>query len=191
MSVNINGKEYVTVDERVAEFHKLYPNGMISTKLVEFTDKRVITKTTAIPDVSKPERFFTGLAFEMVGVGNINKTSSLENCETSSCGRALGMLNIGLVGSIATANEVDVAIKTQDAIKVTDEQKNKYQELLKHKCFKGKKKDTNSWWSKIYGQSNPNESATKCLTQMEKAIELFENPEIEKQEKIENANDSY
>ena len=73
--------------------------------------------------------------------------------------------------------------KTQDAIKVTDEQKNKYQELLKHKCFKGKKKDTNSWWSKIYGQANPNESATKCLTQMEKAIELFENPEIEKRGK--------
>ena len=190
MSVNIHGKEYITVDERVAEFHKLYPNGMISTKLVEFTDKRVITKTTVIPDVDKPERFFTGLAYEMVGVGNINKTSSLENCETSSTGRCLGMLNIGLVGSIATADEVDAAIKTQDAIKVTDEQKNKYQELLKHKCFKGKKKDTNSWWAKIYDQSNPNESATKCLAQMENAIELFENPKIEKQEEIENANAS-
>ena len=190
MSVNIHGKEYITVDERVAEFHKLYPNGMISTKLVEFTDKRVITKTTVIPDVDKPERFFTGLAYEMVGVGNINKTSSLENCETSSTGRCLGMLNIGLVGSIATADEVDAAIKTQDAIKVTDEQKNKYQELLKHKCFKGKKKDTNSWWAKIYNQSNPNESATKCLAQMENAIELFENPKIEKQEEIENANAS-
>ena len=183
MSVNIHGKEYVTVDERVAEFHKLYPNGSITTELVEFTDKRVITKTLVIPDVDKPERFFTGLAYEMVGIGNINKTSSLENCETSSTGRALGMLNIGLVGSLATADEVDVAIKTQDAIKVTEQQKDKYQQLLAHKCFKGKKKVTNDWWAKIYDTANPNASAEKCLKQMENAIELFENPEPEKDKK--------
>ena len=29
---------------------------------------------------------------------------------------------------------------------VTDEQKTEYQELLKHKVFEGKKRDTNSWW---------------------------------------------
>ena len=179
MSVNIHGKEYITVDERVAEFHKLYPNGMISTKLVEFTDKRVITKTLVIPDVDKPERFFTGLAYEMVGIGNINKTSSLENCETSSTGRALGMLNIGLVGSIATADEVDVAIKTQDAIKVTDEQKGKYQELLAHNHFKGKKKKTNEWWASIYDDPNPKKSADAKLEIMQSAIELAENPKIE------------
>ena len=102
----------------------------------------------------------------------------MENCETSSCGRALGFLNIGLVGSIATADEVDVAIKTQDAIKVTEQQKDKYQQLLSHKCFKGKKKETNSWWAKIYDEVNPNDCAEKCLQQMENAIKLFENPEI-------------
>ena len=178
MSVQIHGKEYITVDERVQEFHKLYPNGSITTELVEFTDKRVITKTTAIPDVDDVGRFFTGFAYEIVGVGNINKTSSLENCETSSCGRALGFLNIGLVGSIATADEVDNAIKQQEAIKVTEQQKDKYQQLLSHKCFKGKKKETNSWWAKIYDEVNPNDCAEKCLQQMENAIKLFENPEI-------------
>ena len=55
MAVKIHGKDYVTVDERVEEFHKRYPNGSIQTELVEFDGKRVITKTTAIPDVEKPE----------------------------------------------------------------------------------------------------------------------------------------
>ena len=37
---------------------------------------------------------------------NINKTSYVENCETSAVGRALAMLGIGIDTSIASANEV-------------------------------------------------------------------------------------
>ena len=92
------------------------------------------------------------------------------------------MLSIGLVGSIATADEVDNAIKQQEAIKVTEQQKDEYQKLLAHKCFKGKKKETNSWWSKIYDEQNPNVCANKCLKQMKNAIKIFENPETIEQE---------
>ena len=113
--IEIKGKEYVQVHERVMEFHRQYPNGMIETDIIEMTD-RFITKTKVTPDVDKPERYFTGYAYEKEGASFINKTSALENCETSSCGRALGFLSIGIDTSIATAEEVGNAIhqgKTQ------------------------------------------------------------------------------
>ena len=114
MSVKIHGKEYITVDERVEMFHELYPNGMIETTLLKIENNQIMFRATATPDVEKSERFFTGHAEEVVGSSQINKTSAVENCETSAVGRCLGFLNIGLVGSIATADEVSNAIHQQD-----------------------------------------------------------------------------
>ena len=51
-----------------------------------------------------------GHAHEVRGSSNINKTSYIENCETSAVGRALAMLGIGIDTSIASANEVEDAI---------------------------------------------------------------------------------
>jgi len=181
MSIKIHGKDYVLVNERVQEFHRLYPNGSIRTDLVEFTD-RFIVKAEICPDVNDRMRIFTAYAYEMVGSSQINKTSALENCETSAVGRALGFLNIGIDGSIASADEVKNAIHQQEAHNVTEKQKDKYQELLKHKCFDGKKKKTNEWWILIYDTQNPKSAADKALKTMEAAIKLFENPKIEKQE---------
>jgi len=56
----------------------------------------------------------TGHAHETQGSSNINKTSYVENCETSAIGRALAMLGIGIDTSIASANEVEEAISHQD-----------------------------------------------------------------------------
>ena len=181
MPVEIHGKQYVTVDERVKEFHKLYPNGSIRTDLIELTD-RFIIKAEVCPDVSNRMRIFTGYAYEMVGSSQINKTSALENCETSAIGRALGILGIGIDGSIASADEVENAIHQQEAHNVTEQQKDKYQKLLAHKCFEGKKKKTNEWWVHIYDTQNPKAAADKALKTMEKAIDLFKNPEIIKKE---------
>jgi gluconate kinase len=44
----------------------------------------------------------------------INKTSFVENGFTSALGRALGYLGIGIDTSIASANEVQNAVKNQD-----------------------------------------------------------------------------
>ena len=181
MSIKIHGKDYVLVNERVQEFHKLYPNGSIRTDLVEFTD-RFIVKAEICPDVSDRMRIFTAYAYEMVGSSQINKTSALENCETSAIGRCLGFLNIGIDGSIASADEVQNAIHQQEAHNVTEQQKNKYQELLKHKCFEGKKKKTNDWWALVYDEPNSKVAADSKLNVMEAAIELFENPETINQE---------
>ena len=181
MSIKIHGKDYVLVNERVQEFHRLYPNGSIRTDLVEFTD-RFIVKAEICPDVSDRMRIFTAYAYEMVGSSQINKTSALENWETSAVGRALGFLNIGIDGSIASADEVKNAIHQQEAHNVTEQQKDKYQELLKHKCFDGKKKATNDWWVHVYDAQNSKVAADKALKTMEAAIKLFENPKTINQE---------
>ena len=181
MSIKIHGKDYVLVNERVLEFHKLYPNGSIRTDLVEFGE-RFIVKAEVCPDVSDRMRIFTGYAYEMIGSSQINKTSALENCETSAVGRALGMLGIGIDGSIASAEEVQNAVHQQQAHNVTEQQKDKYQKLLKHKCFDGKIKKTNEWWVHIYDAQNPKDAADKALKTMEAAIKVFENPKTIKQE---------
>ena len=110
--IKIKGNDYVEVNERVKQFHKDYPNGSITTELIEMTD-RFITKTTVITDVENPERKFTGIAYEKEDSTFINKTSALENCETSSVGRALGMLGIGIDTSVASYDEVANAVEQQ------------------------------------------------------------------------------
>ena len=110
--IQIKGKDYIEVNERVKQFHIDYPNGSITTELIEMTD-RFITKTTVIPDVKNADRKFTGIAYEKEDSTFINKTSALENCETSSVGRALGMLGIGIDTSIASYNEVANAVEQQ------------------------------------------------------------------------------
>ena len=110
--IQIKGKDYIEVNERVKQFHIDYPNGSITTELIEMTD-RFITKTTVIPDVKFPDRKFTGLAYEKEDSTFINKTSALENAETSSVGRCMGFLGLGIDTSIASYNEVANAVEQQ------------------------------------------------------------------------------
>ena len=111
--IKIKGNDYVMVNERIKEFHSLYKNGSIKTELIEMTD-RFITKTIATPDVANPDRYFTGWAYEDISENGVNCTSALENCETSSVGRAIGQLGIGIDTSIASYEEVSNAIKQQE-----------------------------------------------------------------------------
>jgi hypothetical protein len=53
------------------------------------------------------------MAQEDKAASMINKTSYVENCETSAVGRALGFLGIGIETSIATADEVSMAVNKQ------------------------------------------------------------------------------
>ena len=111
-TINIKGKEYITVNERLKEFARLYPNGAISTEIVKLEGEEVIIKATITPDVALG-RVFTGHARELSSSSYINKTSHIENCETSAVGRALGMLGIGIDVSVASAEEVINAVNNQ------------------------------------------------------------------------------
>ena len=108
-AVKIKGKEYVLVSDRVLYFNENFPNGSITAELIKYENKQIITKTTVIPDLKNPERKFTGFAQEIEGSTFINKTSALENAETSSTGRALAMMGIGVIDSIASVDEINKA----------------------------------------------------------------------------------
>lgn len=108
-------KNYAEVAERVTAFRKLYPEGQILTRLVKYEDRIVIFSAT----VTDGERVLaTGTAKEVEGSSNINRTSAIENCETSAVGRALGFLGLTGGGSIASYEEVENAKLQQDGMKL-------------------------------------------------------------------------
>ena len=110
-TVNLKGKEYVMVNDRILAFKKLYPSWAIVTELVKLSDGMCVIKATILNEDG--EEMATGHAYEKEGSSFINKTSYIENCETSAVGRALGLLGIGIETSIASAEEVANAIKQQ------------------------------------------------------------------------------
>lgn len=112
-TIPIKGKDYVEVNKRVIAFRQLYPEGSISTKaeLAAFGDGVIIIRAE-IRD-GEGRLLSTGYAFEEKGSSNINKTSFVENAETSAVGRALGFLGIGIDTSIASYEEVSHAIEQQ------------------------------------------------------------------------------
>ena len=113
-TVDIRDKNYVQVNQRVIAFRKLFPEGSIVTDLIHFGDGVCVVKATILDNGVV---ISTGLAYEKEGSTFINKTSYLENCETSAVGRALGLLGIGIDTSIASADEMQTAIVNQTSEK--------------------------------------------------------------------------
>ena len=114
-TTNIKGKQYVEVTERVTYFRIApeYKGWSIETEIISMEDGEVLMKTT-IKD-SEGIIKSTGLAHEVQEASYINKTSYIENCETSAVGRALAMLAIGIDTSMASADEVEIAIAKDEA----------------------------------------------------------------------------
>lgn len=110
-TVDIKGKDYVQVNTRVLAFRRLFPMGCISTEIVSLEDGIVVMRATVSDENGKI--LGTGLAYEKETSSYINKTSYIENCETSAVGRALAMLGIGTDASMCSAEELVNAIKNQ------------------------------------------------------------------------------
>ncbi len=109
-AINIQGKAYVLVSDRVLFFNETYQKGSIKTELVsQPSEPHIIIKATVTPDSDQPNRIFTGYSQAVVGEGYINKTSALENAETSAVGRALALMGIGVIDSIASVDEINKA----------------------------------------------------------------------------------
>lgn len=110
-TTEIKGKDYAEVNQRIKAFRMVYPQGFIKTELVSLENGVCVIKATV--GVGETMILGTGYAYEKEGSTFINKTSYIENCETSAVGRALGMAGFGIDVSVASAEEVQNAIINQ------------------------------------------------------------------------------
>jgi len=116
--VNIHGKEYQTVAYRVKQFREKYPLFRLLTSIVHRDDECVVMRAVISDGVGV--ELATGHSEEYRHSSQINKTSALENAETSAIGRALAALGLGGT-EFATADEVANAITNKSGvIKPTD-----------------------------------------------------------------------
>lgn len=114
ITVDIKGKDYIPVNERVKAFRMLYPNGCIETDIVSAdpNGEWVAMKTTVYDDDGR--KIATGFAHETRNGSMINRSGSMwENCESSSCGRALGFAGLGIDTAICSADELINALAKQ------------------------------------------------------------------------------
>lgn len=122
-TTNIKGKEYAEVNQRIKAFRMIYPQGTIRTEMI--SNENGVCIFQAIVGIKEDTEFRilgVGTAYEKENSTFINKTSYIENCETSAVGRALGMAGFGIDTSVASAEEVQNAIKQQeDQDKIIDE----------------------------------------------------------------------
>ena len=87
--MSFNPAEYATVAERLIEFWKDCPRGRIMTFMEVDDGTRVLMRGELYADIGDPVPTTTGWAEEVRGSSMVNKTSAVENCETSLCGRLL------------------------------------------------------------------------------------------------------
>jgi hypothetical protein len=114
-TTDIKGKNYAEVNQRIKAFRMVYPDGFISTDMA--SNENGVCIFRAEVGYFDPEYgrivLATGTAYEKEGSTFINKTSYIENCETSAVGRALGMVGFGIDISVASAEEVQNAMLQQ------------------------------------------------------------------------------
>ena len=116
-TMNIKGKEYAEVHQRIKAFRSVFPEGSILTKMISNENGVCVFQAEVgfYDDEGSWRRLGMGTAYEKESGSYINKTSYIENCETSAVGRALGMAGFGIDKSIASAEEVANAILNQGA----------------------------------------------------------------------------
>ena len=112
--IDFKGKNYVMVNSRVTAFRKLFPEGFIITDMVSNEGGVCVMQArVGYYQDGNPFVLGTGMAFEKQDSTYINKTSYIENCETSAVGRALGFLALGADDSICSAEELVNAVTNQ------------------------------------------------------------------------------
>jgi len=117
-AIDIKGKKYVLVSDRILAFNEMYEDASITTEYNYLSELNMFV-VEAI--VSCEKGMFVGHSQAVIGDGYINKTSALENAETSAVGRALAMMGIGVIDSVASVDEINKA--SYNDIKVNNKSK--------------------------------------------------------------------
>ena len=105
-AVNIKGKQYVLVSDRILSLAENWEHYSIENDATFYPEEKMWVVRSIL---TIGENKYTGHAQEIIGDGYINATSALENCETSAVGRACAMAGIGVIDSIASVDEINKA----------------------------------------------------------------------------------
>lgn len=122
-TVNIKGKPYVTVNERLKHIAANHQYS-IYTDYTYYPERKMwVVKATLVISKGNTMSTYTGLAQEVESDNyrDVNFTSALENAETSAVGRACAMAGIGIDTGIASADEVNKAINRAEVDEVGEE----------------------------------------------------------------------
>ena len=110
------GKKYTEVAKRVEAFRKHFGFKYgITTDIIIDDGKRVVIKSKIFDLVNSTIPVGEGYAEEIRGSSNVNKTSAIENCETSAIGRALASCGLH-GGQYASMDEIIKADRNDKAI---------------------------------------------------------------------------
>lgn len=104
-TINIKGKDYVPVNERVKALHEQISQDIpysIETEMITACLPAVVFKAT----ITIGDKVFVGHSGANPGKA-IEKASPYEVAETSAVGRALGFAGFGIDSSIASAEEIN------------------------------------------------------------------------------------
>ena len=164
-TIDVKGKQYAEVNQRIKAFRMLYPEGTIETEILQHERVECLGEETNVVVMKATIKngnliLGTGTAYEKENSTFINKTSYIENCETSAVGRALAMCGIGIDTSVASAEEVQNAIASQDRGKL----------IVKIKKLMVDKKVLPNEISEHFGKSS-NEMNTEELKEVIKWLE--------------------
>ncbi len=154
-TVDVKGKDYVLVNQRVIAFRKVFPEGRIVTEILKLEGEMCVIQASVFDG---DKLIATGLAYEKESSSFINKSSYIENCETSAVGRALGFVWIGIDGSIASAEEVQNAVLNQKKPENPDMMRNI---IIALGTSLGKDEEyTKDWCEKLFGGTTKWEDLT-------------------------------
>ena len=126
-TIEIKGRQYVTVNERLKEFRNSFKDYCLITEIVELGSDYATVKASVIDEKGTVRA--TGFAREVVAKSPINKFAFLENCETSAIGRALGNFGIGIDEAVCTADVLLMKLSQDEKREKTDFEKDAANEM--------------------------------------------------------------
>ena len=172
-TIDIKGKPYVMVVERIKHFRRMFHEGSIETIIHQMDNKQVVMIARIYPNKKdKPQWFAEGIAQEYIGTSGINKTSWAEICNTSSIGRAMAMLGIGIEHSIASADEM---FGVKNAYYPNQQEIDKFDKLLHSGAYKGGIQPVKDWWITLITK----DEVTKGLESMQQQVDDWNKRESE------------
>lgn len=178
-----NPQEYDTVATRITRFYNDNPNARIITKIVSNDGTTVVVKALLFRDESDVV-WATGYAEEVRGEGFVNKTSPLENCETSAIGRALANANYS--GDKRASREEMEKVERMQAVppkvestKVTPEDIKNCASLIKDKLGDISEEETKSIMLKVAGIESLNDLTKESVKKLAKDLALVTKDALE------------